>query len=187
MDSDLRPVGTDRLAGTVTNRQTYALEDAVMAFGRQVYLLGTLAPGATIRVELASDRNLAGLLRDRSAGFATVQPANRNAEIKRSDLLMTLMFHESEGTRINDSALTNVALQDLDLTGQLLLDRPMLVAKIKRPGAQLVLDNAPSTPKIDQTTMLRIILPLNRTPATKRMTAAPSRAAEDPAGLPAGR
>ena len=53
-------------------------------------------------------------------------------------------------------------LHDLDLTGQLVLDRPMLVARINRPGAQLVLDNAPSTPKIDQTTMLRVILPLNK-------------------------
>ena len=38
----------------------------------------------------------------------------------------------------------------------------MLVARINRPGAQLVLENAPSTPKIDQTTMLRIILPLKQ-------------------------
>ena len=36
----------------------------------------------------------------------------------------------------------------------------MLVARIKRPGAQLVLDNAPSPPKIEQMTLVRIILPL---------------------------
>ena len=51
-------------------------------------------------------------------------------------------------------------LHDLDLTGQLALDRPMLVARIDRPAAQLVLGNAPAPPKIDQTTMLRVILPL---------------------------
>ncbi len=44
--------GTDRLDGTVTNRQAVPLEDAILAFGKQVYLLGTLAPGATVRVEL---------------------------------------------------------------------------------------------------------------------------------------
>ncbi len=38
----------------------------------------------------------------------------------------------------------------------------MLVARIKRPGARLVLDNAPSPPKIDQTTLVRIILPLKK-------------------------
>ena len=54
VDSDLQPVGTDRLAGIVTNRQSVPLEDAILAFGKQVYLLGTLAPGATIRVELST-------------------------------------------------------------------------------------------------------------------------------------
>ena len=53
VDSDLQPVGTDRLAGIVTNRQDVPLEDAILAFGKQVYLLGTMAPGATIRVELS--------------------------------------------------------------------------------------------------------------------------------------
>ncbi len=38
----------------------------------------------------------------------------------------------------------------------------MLVARIKRPGARFVLDNAPSPAKVDQTTMVRIILPLNK-------------------------
>ena len=42
------------------------------------------------------------------------------------------------------TSLGNATLHDLDLTGQLALDRPMLVARIDRPGAQLVLDNAPS-------------------------------------------
>ena len=39
-----RPVGTDRLTGTVTNRQTFTLEDAILAFGKQVYLLGQIPP-----------------------------------------------------------------------------------------------------------------------------------------------
>ena len=38
----------------------------------------------------------------------------------------------------------------------------MLVARIKRPGAQLAIDNAPSAPKIEQLTLVRIILPLPR-------------------------
>ena len=49
ISSDLRPVGTDRLTGTVTNRQNFPLEDAILAFGKQVYLLGQIPPGATIR------------------------------------------------------------------------------------------------------------------------------------------
>ena len=57
------------------------------------------------------------------------------------------MFHDSQSTRTTEPTLGNSALQDLDLTGQLTLDRPMLVARIDRPGAQLVLENAPSPRK----------------------------------------
>ena len=44
VDSDLQPVGTDRLSGTVTNRLDIPLEDAIVAFGKHVYLLGTIGP-----------------------------------------------------------------------------------------------------------------------------------------------
>ena len=161
VDAALHPVGTDRLAGTVTNRLGIALEDALLAFGKQVYLLGSLAPGATVKVfPGVSDRSLSGLLRDRAANFLPEQPWNRDFKINRADLLLALLFHESESNRATEHSLSNVALGDLDLTGQLALDRPMLVARIKQPGAQLVLENAPSPPKLDQTTLIRIILPL---------------------------
>ncbi len=48
VDSDLHPVGTDRLSGTITNRLDIPLEDAIVAFGKQVYLVGTIGPHATI-------------------------------------------------------------------------------------------------------------------------------------------
>ena len=109
VDTDLRPVGKDRLAGTITNRQSYPLEDALLAFGKQVYLLGTLAPGATVKVELTGDRNLANLLKDRSADYLSNQPANRDRKINRADLLLALMFHGSESTsRGSEQLLSNV-------------------------------------------------------------------------------
>jgi len=46
------------------------------------------------------------------------------------------------------------------------------VARIKRPGAQLVLENPPSPPRIDQTTMIRIILALKRSNGNGRFAAA---------------
>jgi hypothetical protein len=163
IEADLHPVGTDRIAGTVTNRQAYPLTDAILAFGRQVYLLGTIAPGATVRVELSSDRNLSGHLGSKVPNYmAGQQPGTRDRKINRADLMMALMFHGSESTRTNEPTLGNATLQDLDLSGQLALDRPMLAARIDRPGAQLVLENAPSPPKIDQTTLLRVILPLKK-------------------------
>ncbi|MGC8640977.1 MAG: hypothetical protein ACP5XB_14015 [Isosphaeraceae bacterium] len=159
--ADLHPFGTDRLTGMVTNRQQFPLEDAILAFGKQVYMLGSIPPGATSKVP-ADGRFLSGFLRDRAVNYLSDQPWNRNLQINRADLLQAVMFHDSQSTRGNEPPLGNSALRDLDLTGQLALDRPMLVARINRPGAQLVLENAPSTPKIDQTTMIRIILPLNK-------------------------
>jgi hypothetical protein len=75
------------------------------------------------------------------------------------------MFHDSESTAASDRILSNDPLGDVDLSGQLSLQRPMLVARLKRPGTRLVLDNAPSPAKVDQTTMVRIILPLNKAKA----------------------
>jgi hypothetical protein len=164
VDSDLQPMGTDRLAGVITNRQSVPLEDAILAFGKQVYLLGTVAPGATIRVELTSDRNLSGLLKDRQRNFLSDQPWDRDRKIDRGDLMLAAMFHDSESTLASDRNLSSDPLHDLDLTGQLALERPMLVARIKRIGARLDLDNVPSPPKIDQMTMVRIILPLKKKP-----------------------
>jgi hypothetical protein len=161
VDSELSPVGADRLAGTVTNRQSVALEDAILAYGKQVYLLGSIAPGATVRVELSNDRKLSGHLQSKVKNYFVDQPYNRdNFKINRADLLLAVMFHDSESALGNERALSNSPLQEVDLTGQLLLDRPMLVARIQRPGSRLALDNAPSPPKIDELTMLRIILPV---------------------------
>jgi hypothetical protein len=75
--------------------------------------------------------------------------------------MLGAMFHDSQSSISSERTLANDPLGDLDLTGQLALSRPMLVARIKRPGAQLIIDNAPSTPKIEQLTLVRIILPLN--------------------------
>ena len=162
VDSDLQSIGTDRLAGIVTNRQSVPLEDAILAFDKHVYLLGTLAPGATVRVELTSDRNLSGLLKEKQRNFVPDQPWNRDRQINRADLMLSAMFHDSESTLASDRVLANDPLHDLDLTGLLALKRPMLVARINRPGAQLRLDNVPSPPKMDQLTMVRLILPLKQ-------------------------
>jgi hypothetical protein len=162
VDSELLPAGTDRLAGIVTNRQSVPLEDAILAFGKQVYELGTLAPGATVRVELSRERNLSGLLKDRQRNYLTDQPWNREHRIDRADLMLAAMFHDSQSTLSSERALANDPLHDLDLSGQLALQRPMLVARINRAGARLALDNAPSAPKIEQLTLVRIILPLKK-------------------------
>jgi hypothetical protein len=167
VDSDLRPVGKDRLLGTVTNRLDIPLEDAMVAFGTHVYLVGDIGPRATARVEVAKggDRELSGYIRDRRKNY--VDPMRGNAEFKidRYSLMLEAMFHDTESPVGNDRPLSNDTLHALDLTGQLVLPRPMLVARVVRPGSRLILDDAPSTPKVERTTVLRVILPLNVEPA----------------------
>jgi len=165
LGSDLKPMGTDRLAGTVTNNLTVPLEDAILAFGKQVYILGTVAPGATIKVELSNDRNLSGYLKDKQPTYMSDRYSNTDARISRADLMLAVMFHDSEPNQGSERVLANDPLHDLDLTGQLALKRPMLVARIDRPGARLVLDAPAPAPKIDQLTVVRVILPLKRTKA----------------------
>lgn len=162
--SDLAPVGTDRLSGTVTNRLPVPLVDAVVAFERHVYLLGTLAPGSTVRVELVPDRQLPGLLRDRSKTYLSgPDMASTTGRIDRANLALALMFHDSQSTAAGtERQLSNHALRYLDLTGLLALDRPMLVGRVDQAAARLVLGNAPTDPKTDQTTLVRVVLPLGK-------------------------
>jgi hypothetical protein len=158
--SDLKPAGPDRLAGTVTNLLTVPLKDAILAYGKQMYLLGDMAQGATIRVELSNDRALSGYLKDKQSTYLSATYSNSDARISRPDLMFAIMFHNSESNLPTDRTLANDPLHELDLTGQLALKRPMLVARIDRPGARLVLDGPAPSPKIDQSTMVRVILPL---------------------------
>ena len=169
VEAELEQTGPDRLAGTITNRQSVALHDAFLAFGKQVYLVGTLEPGAKVSVALASDRNLSGHLQSKSAKYISDQSWNReNFKIDRAELLQAVMFHDSESKRTDGRALGNGPLHDVDLSGQLALYRPMLVARIDRTGARLALGKVPSPPKIDQLTMVRIILPLKKSEGATR-------------------
>src|SRR5205823_404219 len=134
----------------------------ILAFGKQVYLLGTVAPSATIRVELTNDRNLSAYLKSKQPRYLVDSIGDRDFRIDRADLMLAVLFHDSESTLASERVLSSDPLHDVDLTGQLALQRPMLVARINRPGSRLVIEGAPSSPSIDQTTLLRIILPLKK-------------------------
>ena len=166
VEVDLQPVGSDRLAGTITNRLPVALKDTIVAFGRQVYYkIGTIEAGETFEIGTASDRSLdralASFLQEKRPSFI---PANfylsQNETINRVDLIREMMFHDSDASGLE--TVPSRTHHELDLTGQLALGRPMLVATIDRPGTQLVLGNAPGEAKTDQTTLLRVILPLKK-------------------------
>jgi hypothetical protein len=161
IESDLSPSGIDRLSGTVTNRLDVPLKGAMVAFNTQIYYnLGTIAPGESKQVELTVDRKLSGHL---DAFLKEDEKANpydyyNQPKFDIYALMQAILFHDSESTATNP--LPSRALHDLDLTGQLLLDRPMLIAEIDRPGADLDLGSSASASKGEHTTILRVILPL---------------------------
>ena len=52
LDVDLQLVGTDRLAGTITNRLAVPLENTIVAFGNRVYYnVGTIAALCSIQID----------------------------------------------------------------------------------------------------------------------------------------
>ena len=144
----------------MTNTLDVALRDVIVAYGGQVYYqVGTIEPGATAQVDKSLNRVLANHLQEFRKTFLPDNPyATRSETIDRANLVRELMFHDSD--RSGQEPVPSRALHELDLTGQLALGRPMLVARIDRPAARLVLGNAPSAAKIDQTTLVRVILPL---------------------------
>ena len=129
VDSDLQPVGTDRLAGIITNRQSVPLEDAILAFGKQVYLLGTVAPGPRCVSSSTSDRNLSGLLKDKQRNYLSDQPWNRDRRIDRADLMVAAMFHDSQSTLSSERVLAN------DPAGRARFDRPARASQADARGS----------------------------------------------------
>lgn len=166
VEVDLQAVGNDRLAGTLINRLPVALKDVIVVYGKQVYYnIGTIEPGEAFPLGNASDRSLdrslASYLQEKRKNFTPVNfYMNQNEAISRVDLIREMMFHD-----VDQSGLESVPSRthhEVDLSGQLALGRPMLVATIDRPGTQLVLKDNPNPPKIEQTTLLRLILPIKK-------------------------
>ena len=126
------------------------------------------AIGCPVRCEIetvrlgANDRHLSGYLKDLQRKYLDEPAGNPDFRINRADLMLAVMFHDSESTLASDRVLSSDPLHDVDLSGQLAMQRPMLAARIPRPGSRLVLQDTPSPPKVDQTTLLRIILPLKK-------------------------
>jgi len=158
--SDLVRTGTDRVAGRLTNLLDEPLTDVILVYQSQVYDLGTIAPGASVTVNPSRTQNLTGYLDRYGAGqFQNQGP--EWATVARTKLPRLMMFHDSGPASLR--SITNGPMNRLDLTGQLSLNRPMLVARIARPGSVLSMIGVTDleSAKIDQNTILRCVLPLS--------------------------
>jgi hypothetical protein len=168
IESDLAPVGSDRLEGTIVNHLDQPIKNAVLVFGNQVYdRLGTIAPGALVRVDAASRvRPVAGYLEERTRAFLADDgtPDESSATTARSraelDALgRVLMFRGAMNPKTPTPP--SVPLRHLDLTGQLAFDRPMLVGTLDRPVAAVALDPGAGEPQGgERLAIVRVILPL---------------------------
>ncbi len=164
IESDFVLVGTDRLNGTFTNRLGIPIEDVIVAFNGTVYYnIGTVAPNATTRIETQSNRTLSGYLNDLRPKYLSADYFQSNA-IQRDPLLRAVLFRDSDVG--SQGEIPSRVLHGLDLTGQLQLNRPMVIGRIARPVAALGLGDGKIKPEVDQTTLLRVVLPVARnTPA----------------------
>ena len=156
---DISRTGTDRVTGRITNLLDEPLEDAILVYQAQVYDLGTIAPKASVTINPTRTQNLTGYL-DR---FSTGELRNGGpawAGPARVKLPRIVLFHDSGPATVRN--LTNGPLARLDLSPLLPLNRPMLVARVKRPGSQLSLKGVTGleSARIEQTTLVRCLLPL---------------------------
>ena len=166
LDSDLRPTSGDRLSGSVRNRLGKPMVRARLFYGRNVYDLGRIAPGAVVLVDPSKSEATTRYLFRRLADLDESAERRKGAEITpeqaslaRADLLRIAMFHDALGNRASEAP--SLGLRDLDLSAIAAdLRRPMLVAEVEAPAATLQLADPPTVPIVAQTTLVRILLPL---------------------------
>ncbi len=121
------------LHGTLVNPFAVRLTDCVLAFDRSAYFLGTLEPGQSVTLKPGTQRDLSVALRE----FVTVDNQKRSGVLRHAvpynplgedipTIVKTLMFYTASGGR-NYTGLANRAVERLDLSELLALDRAVLV------------------------------------------------------------
>ncbi len=170
VEADLEVVGTDRLAGTITNVSDRPLEEAALFFGGQVYdQLGTIAPGATVQVNVTSRmRPLSGYLEERARRFVTEQ-GNYLSRDRARRLPRTARGRHRPGGDVPRAAWpTRPRPHPPRPSGAWTSPASSRwTGRCWWPGSTArwpnsILTGAPSAPQIDQTSLLRVILPLGR-------------------------
>ncbi len=174
----LENLGPGQLRGSVTLLLDEPLEDFMLVANGWAYLptkaTPALKPGVEWQIQGGdkSVRNLKSLLtgekltrreKGEKSGPATTeitttiesyQPLGRN----RSQQVAMISFHEATGGS-GYTGLTNAALRNLELTDLMQLGRAVLIGRIAKSPARVVVDGAPVTPA-NQSTWVRLVLPV---------------------------
>ncbi|CAN5842718.1 hypothetical protein BH23PLA1_BH23PLA1_08400 [soil metagenome] len=163
LTADLQEVGAERLAGTITNRLPRPLNNAIVVYNRQVYVVDRpIAPGETIAIDAFGNQNLNGYLERLNNDLPNISSwewDRRTVDVSRARVVQALMFSKVGQAR---GLRPNWVLDDLDLSGHLALNRPIFVAEVDGPASSLVLDGTSADPKVHQTTVIRVLLPATR-------------------------
>jgi hypothetical protein len=168
-EADLRVIAGDRVSGSIRNLLDFPMRNAQLYFGNNVYELGTIRPRGIGRVDYARAeaiaRHLGRLVQNaerslRESESLTGDELATRSRKARVDLLRAVLFHNALGTRAEN--YPSSALAYLDQTAAVVeLQRPMLVAEVDAPAAELLLGGDPTKPVVDQTTLIRIVLDLD--------------------------
>jgi hypothetical protein len=165
----LEEVSGDRLSGSIRNDLDHTLANARLFYGRNVYDLGTIRPGGIARVDPTRTEAISAYLGRTAQGLGETPAYEYNLPDRpaspdevpdsRAEILRVAMFQSTLGNRADQ--FPSRALRDLDLSAQVgELRRPMLVAEVAAPAATLTLKDAPASPQVEQSSLLRVILPL---------------------------
>jgi hypothetical protein len=164
------------LEGAVTNAFDFPLEQCLLAYGRSVYDLGTLAPGESARLGPMTKRSeLKTLLTGRKVVFTEGGEKYRQeatpydpASADIPYILRMMTFYEIAGGR-RYTGLWNAYQGHVELSSLLKANRAILLAQTsndatKNAGnAVLLRDNQPLDAKQTQnTTMYRFLFPIKR-------------------------
>jgi hypothetical protein len=168
VEAELVATGSNRIEGRLTNHGARPLERATLFFGDVVYdQLGTIPPGGSVVIDVSSrTRPVSGYLEERARGVLNadgqLRDVSRDTPAARTrrlgDLVRTMLFRDSMNARTRTPP--SEPLRHLDLTGQLALGRPMLVADIDGPAVAVRLTGAHAEPKVVERTVVRMILAL---------------------------
>jgi hypothetical protein len=164
------------LSGSVTNTLGIPLEQCILAFGRSVYDLGTIAPNESVRIDAMSKRSE---LKTLLTGKRVVQVASGDKyrhettpyDQSSTDLayvLRMMMFHDAAGGR-RYTGLLNDYQGFVDLSLLLKTNRAILVAQgasqgdAPRCGSQVLNhDERIESPRDRHLTVYRFVFPVKK-------------------------
>lgn len=156
------------IRGSVKNPFDFELKNCRLFFRDWAYILPQpLGPGQTLDIESGMDeKKVNGVLRQRAKTRDQKNEYKKNsvwnpAEKRVNRIADMLMFHDAAEGK-NYTGFTHGYYSHVDLSEHLNLDRAILVGEVKRPGAEILLNEGKVKTENDQvTTIVRLIFPIS--------------------------